>query len=90
MFVLLGAPLGILAKKGGFAISTAFSFGFFLLYYILLITGEELSDRNHVSPTIGMWAPNVVLLVISSYLIIYVNRARAPISFFKFFRKSRD
>tara|TARA_B100001248_G_scaffold252182_1_gene228056 strand:+ start:40 stop:1338 length:1299 start_codon:yes stop_codon:yes gene_type:complete len=90
LFVLLGAPLGILANRGGFAISTAFSFGFFLLYYILLITGEELSDRNHVSPTIGMWAPNVVLLVISSYLIIYVNRARAPISFFKFFRKSRD
>ena len=90
LFVLLGAPLGILAKRGGFAISTAFSFGFFLLYYILLITGEELADRNHVSPEIGMWAPNVVLLVISSYLIVYVVRERAPISLFKFFSKSSD
>ena len=90
LFVLLGAPLGIIAKRGGFAISTAFSFGFFLLYYILLITGEELADRNHVSPEIGMWAPNVVLLVISSYLIVYVVRERAPISLFKFFSKSSD
>ena len=88
LFVLLGAPLGILAKKGGFAISTAFSFGFFLLYYILLITGEELADRNHVSPEIGMWMPNLVLLIISSYLIIYIIREKAQISLFKFFSKS--
>ena len=90
LFVLLGAPLGILAKRGGFAISTAFSFGFFLLYYILLITGEELADRNHVSPEIGMWAPNIVLFVISSYLIIYVIRERAPISLFNFLNSSSD
>ena len=89
LFVLLGAPLGILARKSGFAISTAISFGFFLLYYILLITGEELADRNHVSPEIGMWAPNVVLLVISSYLIIYVMRERAPISLFEFLSRRR-
>ena len=59
LFVLLGAPLGVMAKRGGFSISTAFSFGFFLLYYILLIAGEELADRNYVNPEIGMWAPNL-------------------------------
>jgi len=90
LFVLLGAPLGILAKRGGFAISTAFSFGFFLLYYILLITGEELADRNHVSPEIGMWAPNIVLFVISSYLIIYTIREKAPISLFNFLNNNKD
>ena len=90
LFVLLGAPLGILAKKGGFAISTAFSFGFFLLYYIFLIAGEELADRNHVSPEIGMWAPNIVLFVISLYLIVYVVRERAPISLFNFLSSGSD
>ena len=35
LFVLLGAPLGVMAKKGGFAVSTSLSFGFFLdLLYI--------------------------------------------------------
>ena len=84
LFVLLGAPLGIWAKRGGFAISTAFSFGFFLLYYILLITGEELADRNYISPEIGMWAPNGVLLMISLYFIFYLIREKPILSFFKF------
>ena len=75
-----------MAKRGGFAISTTLSFGFFLLYYILLITGEELADRNHVSPEIGMWAPNGVLLIIALYIILHAIRERAPIPLFRFFK----
>lgn len=90
LFVLLGAPLGVMAKRGGFSISTALSFGFFLLYYILLITGEELADRNHVSPEIGMWAPNGVLLIIALYLILYVIRERAPIPLFTFLKNKKN
>ena len=89
LFVLLGAPLGVMAKKGGFAVSTSLSFGFFLLYYILLIGGEELADRNQVSPEIGMWAPNVVLLMFAFYLIVYTIRERAPISIFNFLKKNK-
>ncbi len=90
LFVLLGAPLGVMAKRGGFAISTAFSFGFFLLYYILLIAGEELADRNHVNPEIGMWAPNGVLLIIALYLTLYAIRERAPIPLFTFLKKQKN
>ena len=54
LFVLLGAPLGVMSKKGGFAVSTSLSFGFFLIYYVLLIGGEEMADRNILSPSIGM------------------------------------
>ena len=90
LFVLLGAPLGVMAKRGGFSISTALSFGFFLLYYILLITGEELADRNHVSPELGMWAPNGVLLIIALYLILYVIRERAPIPLLTFLKNKKN
>jgi len=78
LFVILGAPLGVLARKGGFTISTSLSFGFFLIYYLLLIGGEEMADRNLVSPVIGMWAPNLVLLIIASYLTLRTVRERAP------------
>ena len=88
LFVLLGAPLGVMAKRGGFAVSTSLSFGFFLLYYILLIGGEELADRNQVSPEIGMWAPNAVLLTVALYLILHTVRERAPISILSFLRKN--
>ena len=90
LFVLLGAPLGVMAKKGGFAISTSLSFGFFLLYYILLIGGEELADRNQVTPEVGMWAPNIVLLIIALYLTLHTIRERAPISFLSFLSKGKS
>jgi lipopolysaccharide export system permease protein len=60
VFVLLGAPMGMKARKGGMATS-AISVAFFVVYYLFLIGGEQLADRNVVSPAMAMWAPNVVL-----------------------------
>ncbi len=79
LFVLLGAPLGVLARKGGFVVGMSLSFGFFLIYYLLLIGGEEMADRNYVSPAVGMWAPNVVLFFIAFYLTFRTVRERAPL-----------
>jgi len=79
LFVLLGAPLGVMSKKGGFAVSTSLSFGFFLIYYVLLIGGEEMADRNILSPSIGMWSPNLIIFFIAIYLLIYTLREKAPI-----------
>ena len=76
LFVLLGAPLGVLAKKGGFVVGISLSFGFFLIYYLLLIGGEEMADRNYVSATIGMWAPNVLLFITALYLTVRTARER--------------
>ena len=78
LFVLLGAPLGVMSKRGGFAVSTSLSFGFFLVYYVLLIGGEEMADRNAIHPVIGMWTPNVVLLSVALYLNLHTVRERAP------------
>ena len=37
LFIMTGASLGVLYRKGGFTIATGLSFGFFLIYYILMI-----------------------------------------------------
>jgi lipopolysaccharide export LptBFGC system permease protein LptF/predicted regulator of Ras-like GTPase activity (Roadblock/LC7/MglB family) len=58
VFVLIGAPLGVLARRGGLATGTALSLGFFLLYWACLIGGEDLADREIVSPFMAMWPPN--------------------------------
>ena len=79
LFVLLGAPLGVLARKGGFIVGISLSFGFFLIYYLLLIGGEEMADRNIVSPAVGMWVPNVVLFIIAFYLTVRTVRERTPL-----------
>ena len=79
LFVLLGAPLGVMSKKGGFAVSTSLSFGFFLIYYVLLIGGEEMADRNILSPPVGMWTPNLIILLIAFYLVVHIIRETASI-----------
>ncbi len=78
LFVLVGAPLGTLAKKGGFTMAILLGFGFFLIYYVFLMGGEAMADRNIVSPLIGMWTPNAVLLIFGWYLTLHAVRERAP------------
>ena len=81
-YLLLGAPLGVMAKEG-FAVSTSLSFIFFLVYYILLLGCEKMADRNLLDARTGMWFPNLIMFIISLYLTIYTVREQAPISFFK-------
>lgn len=61
VFVLIGAPLGIMVKKGGFGVAASISLFFFLLYWACLIGGEKLGNRNLLSPFIGMWAANFII-----------------------------
>ncbi|UCD36954.1 MAG: LptF/LptG family permease [Fidelibacterota bacterium] len=69
VFVLVGAPVGIMARRGGFAVAMALSLGFFVIYWALLIAGEELADRGLLSPFLGMWAPNILLACLGIFLL---------------------
>ena len=53
LFTVVGAPLGILVRNGGMTIASGLSIAFFLVYYILLIWGEQLADRNLINPGLG-------------------------------------
>ena len=79
LFVLLGSSLGILAKKGGFVVGISLSFGFFLVYYLFMIGGKDMASRNLVSPAVGLWTPNVILLIVSLYLTFHTVRERTPL-----------
>jgi lipopolysaccharide export system permease protein len=81
IFILIGAPLGIMSRKGGFALSMAFSLGFFIIYWAFLIGGEEFADRGLLSPVTSMWLPNVILGIIGLYLYYTISREQ---QFFQF------
>lgn len=72
IFVLIGAPLGVMARQGGLATGGGLSLVFFLIYWTFLIGGEQLADRRLIGPAVAMWAPNLlvgmggVLLVVRS------------------------
>ena len=78
LFIMTGASLGVLFRKGGFTIATGLSFGFFLIYYILMIGGEDLADRGILSPMVGVWSPNVILFLIAAYIRLYPLREQHP------------
>jgi lipopolysaccharide export system permease protein len=68
VFVLVGIPLGIMSRKGGFGIAATLSLGFFVLYWACLIGGEKLADRDIVSPMVGMWSANILIGLMGVYL----------------------
>jgi len=69
VFALVGAPLGMMVRRGGFGIAATLSLGFFLLYWSFLVSGEKFADRNIISPFVGMWSANILLTVLSFFLI---------------------
>lgn len=70
VFVLIGAPIGVKVKKGGFGVAASISLFFFLIYWAFLIWGEKLGNRNILPPFLGMWAANILLSFIGGILII--------------------
>jgi lipopolysaccharide export system permease protein len=47
--------------------------GFFVLYYMALIGGEQLADRQILAPALSMWAANVVLGSCGLLLLAWQN-----------------
>ena len=73
IFILVGAPLGIITKGGNFGISAGISLVFYVFYWACLIGGEKLGDRGIISPWLGMWMANIVVGSIGILLTLRVN-----------------
>ncbi len=69
VFVLIGAPLGIMSRRGGLATGGAISLVFFLLYWTSLVGGEDLADRQIISPFLAMWAANFIVGAAGLYFV---------------------
>jgi len=82
VFVLIGAPLGVLARRGGLATGVGLSLGFFLLYWAFLIGGEDLADRYILSPFAAMWSANLFVGAMGIFVFRRISLGRlAPMSF---------
>ena len=72
IFALIGLPLGLSMKRGGLGAVGATALGIFMFYWVTLVQGEKLADREKLIPWVGMWGANLVMLVMGIGLIIYV------------------
>jgi lipopolysaccharide export system permease protein len=75
IFVLVGAPLGVLARRGGFGVGAAMSLIFFVLYWVLMISGEKIAERGLLDPLLSMWLANIVMACIGIGLVISLTGA---------------
>ncbi|MDP4199121.1 MAG: LptF/LptG family permease [Bacteroidota bacterium] len=80
IFALIGAPLGALAKRSGVGAGVGLSIGFFVLYWIFLIGGEKLADRQVITPFWGMWGGNLLLLLVGIVLTWRVALEARPLT----------
>jgi lipopolysaccharide export system permease protein len=74
VFVLIGVPLGITARRGGFGVAATLSLGYFVLYWACLIGGEKLADRDITSPFLGMWIANFLIGLMGIALTARIGR----------------
>jgi len=81
VFLLVGAPLGVMARRGGFGIAASLSLGFFLLYWSSLIGGEKLADRQIIEPWVGMWGANIFIGILGAILTYKVSKENIELNF---------
>jgi lipopolysaccharide export system permease protein len=81
VFVLIGAPLGVMTRKGGFGMAASISLFFFLVNWAFLIGGEKLADRNMISPFLGMWSANFLIGIIGILLTMRSVRETITLEF---------
>ncbi len=70
IFGLIGAPLGIRRTRSGKSAGIAIALLVFLIYYIVLATGMNLSETGKLAPVLAYWIPNFLMLIIAVMFMI--------------------
>jgi lipopolysaccharide export system permease protein len=73
----IGAPLGAIIKKGGLGMPVVVSALFFVLFYVLAVTGEKFAREGVTSAVVGMWMPTAILFPVGIFFTIKATRDSA-------------
>jgi lipopolysaccharide export system permease protein len=68
IFFFIGAPLGAIIRRGGLGMPTVISVLFFLVYYVISLSGEKFVRESMVTPFQGMWVSAAILFPIGIFL----------------------
>jgi lipopolysaccharide export system permease protein len=77
IFFLIGAPLGAIIRKGGLGMPIVISVIFFVIYYIISISGEKFAKEGTWSSLLGMWISAIILTPLAIYLSHKANNDSA-------------
>lgn len=74
IFGLIGAPLGIRKSRSGKSAGIAIALLVFLVYYVFLAIGMNLSKTGQLAPTLAYWIPNLVMTLLS--IVFFFKKGR--------------
>ena len=60
--------------RGGMGLVIGGGLFVFAIYYVGLIAGEGLGNKNIVDPWVAMWAPNIIFATLAVFGIYRVSR----------------
>jgi len=69
-FIILGFGISLIVKHREKSINFGIAVVIAGFYYLLLLLGETLTDFGFISPLVGMWLPNIIVILVGCYLII--------------------
>ena len=65
---MIGAPLGAIIRKGGLGTPIVISIFFFVIYYVISLSGEKMAKEGTWEAVYGMWLPVFILTPVAVYL----------------------
>ena len=74
VFAIVGIPMALRFPRGGMGLVIGGGLFVFSIYYVGLIAGEGLGNKDIVSPATAMWAPNIIFAVLGLFGIYRVSR----------------
>jgi lipopolysaccharide export system permease protein len=93
VFFFIGAPLGAIIRKGGLGTPAVISIFFFVIWYVISLSGEKLVEEDLIGGITGMWASSYILLPIGLFLTFKASNDSMIMNidtYFAFFRKIKD
>ena len=86
LLFFIGAPLGAIIRKGGLGMPVVISVLFFVIYYVITISGEKFAKMGEWEAWLGMWLSAFVLAPLG-LLLTYKATKDAVIIKITFFSK---
>ncbi len=93
VFFFIGAPLGAIIRKGGLGTPAVISIFFFVVWYVISLSGEKLVEENLIGGITGMWASSYILLPVGLFLTFKASNDSVIMNidtYIAFFRKIKD
>jgi lipopolysaccharide export system permease protein len=93
VFFFIGAPLGAIIRKGGLGTPAVISILFFVIWYVISLSGEKLVAESRVDTIAGVWASSYILLPVGIFLTYKASTDSVMMNietYLAFIRKIKD